>query len=152
MYYKIRWLNQSKQIENVYGTGQTPWKVDSIHIVFDQYTSSDILKFRAIHFVSKEVLEIIRHNQFTGLGICRPVEIEINDGYTMYPPLRIFKQYYLLAVHGTPGQDDIGMTLDCQLVISGDVLDALSEMDIHDVEIIELEAIKYLRKKKYKRI
>ena len=151
MYYKIRWLNQSKQIENVYGTGQTPWKVDGIHVVFDQYTDEDVLKFRALHFVSREVLEIIRHNQFTGLGICRPVEIEINDGYTMYP-LRIFKQYYLLAVHGTPGQDDIGMTLDCQLVISKDVLNALCEVEVCDVEIIELEAIKHLRKKKCRRI
>lgn len=150
MYYKIRWINQSKEIVNVYGSGQTPWKVDKIHAVFDRYINDDVLNFRTLYFVSKEVLEIIRQNQFTGLGICRPIEIELNDGYTMYP-LRIFKQYYLLSVHGTPGEDDIGLTLECQLVISKDVLCALSGINVCDVEIVELEAIRYLRKK-YRRI
>lgn len=53
----------------------------------------------------------------------------------MYP-LRIFKQYYLLSVHGTPGEDDIGLTLDLQLIISRDVLTALSEVKASDIDIV----------------
>ena len=146
MFYRIRWLNQGIGIINVYGTGVTPWKVDTIHVVFDQYTNDDVLKFRMLYFVSKEALEIIRQNQFTGLGICHPVETEINDEYIMYP-LRIFKQYYVLEVQGIPGQDDIGIAPGGDLVISRDVLSMLSKVNMPGVEIEELELIKYLRKK-----
>jgi hypothetical protein len=146
MYYKIRWFDKGNEIVNVYGTGVTPWKVDTIHVVFDQYTNDDVLKFRMLYFVSKEALEIIRQNQFTGLGICHSVETEINDEYIM-SPLRRFKQYYVLEVHGIPGQDDIGIAPGGHLVISRNVLGMLSKVNMPGVEIEELELIKYLRKK-----
>jgi hypothetical protein len=146
MFYRIRWLNQGIGIINVYGTGVTPWKVDKIHVVFDQYTKDDLLKFRMLYFVSKEALEIIRQNQFTGLGICHPVETEINDEYIMSPH-KIFKQYYVLEVQGIAGQDDIGIAPGGDLVISRNVLCMLSKVNMPGVKIEELELIKYLRKK-----
>lgn len=81
MYYKIRWLNQSRDIENVHGSGQTPWRVDKLHVVFNRFTTDDILRFNTLHLVTRWVLEVFRENQFTGLGICRPVEIDYTRQY-----------------------------------------------------------------------
>lgn len=145
MYYKIRWHNQSSDIANVYGTGQTPWSVEKFHVVFNRFTTDDILKFHTLHFVTRWVLEVLRENQFTGLGICRPVEIDYTHQYWDMYSGGISQAYYILSVEGAAGHDDIGISRDGELVVSRNVLSVLSRLNICEVELEELEI--FLRKK-----
>lgn len=145
MYFKIRWLNQSRDIANVYGSGQTPWRVDKLHVVFDRFTTDDILKFHTLHFVTRWVLEVLRENQFTGLGICHLVEIDYTRQYWSMYSEAISQDYYILTVEGAAGHDDIGINRDGELVVSRNVLSVLSRLNICEVELEELEI--FLRKK-----
>ena len=151
MFYKIRWFKQAREITQIYGTGRTPWKVDEIHVVFNRFTLDDVINFGKLHFVTKEVLETLRDNQFTGLGVCQRIVIETTEAYERRYQMRELPVYYLLAVEGIPGQNDIGITPDYQLIVSGDVLRAVSRINVCHVEIEELELIKFLRKK-YRRV
>jgi hypothetical protein len=137
MYYKIHWRNPSKVISQIYGSGQTPFTVNRFHIVFDALSSDDLFKFQYSHIATRRLLEIFRENQFTGLGICKELIVEMSGEFKDLYISEPLPSYFLLAVKGTPGGDDIGITADYDLVISARVLNELNGVNMSDVDIEE---------------
>ena len=106
-----------------------PIVIHTLHYQFNGWMGDELLESTPCYIVSEKMAEKLQQAQLSGFTLDE-VETTKSEQFRELYTDRELPRFLWLKVDGSAGQDDFGVTLDLQLVVSDRALETLVEVGI----------------------
>ena len=131
-------LNSPAQLGNqtIFDKSYTPWKILTLHVIFDLWCDDDILKTSPCFYVTRRLREALLNSELSGYSLGEKVQTEVSLTYRNLYPKQCIADYYLLNITGKPNQDDFSLLHPNSLILSSESMSFLTNFKIGETSVI----------------
>lgn len=123
----------------VANTGTHPPQVSRLHIQFDGWVADDLLTSFPCFFVTQPLAAGLSQSGLSGYDLA-PMQVTHSQTYEQLHGDKPVPPCLWLKVTGTPGEQDFGLTVQGDLVVSRRALDLLRRYALRDCDVSDWAA------------
>ncbi len=124
----------------VFDKSEVPWKIISVHLVFDGWDGANVVKVSPCFFVTEMLRNRIESENLSGVINFEEIQISTSETFKELMPNTKIPSFFLMRINGVPQKDDIGTTSNFKLILSEKALAIFREYELGDFEIEEINS------------
>jgi len=121
----------------IYDKSILHWKLLHLHVVFDGWLGSDLLKISSCYLITDILKDQIIKEKLTGVLDFVDFEKDISTTFKNIYPNKVLPNFSWMQINGQVAIDDFAIDAKNKLIVSSNALSILNKVKLMDCEIEE---------------
>lgn len=126
-------IGENSQLERTLGK---PLKVIKLHLAFEDYSGSDLMKTSPVFYVTKKLKEGLYNSDLTGIECFESFEVSKSENFEEMHPNKVLPIFYWFKINGVAKKTDFGVELG-KLIVSEKAKLFLESYNVNTANIIK---------------